>query len=94
MSVEDIDFEYVAQLDHEYMHVFLDSQMLIADRMRFAGEIPKLLGNFKRLHREVAADVTALFGDSDYDSNCRDDECKQCGAIRRLKEIARKWPNG
>lgn len=85
MSVADIDFDYVAQLRHEYMDVFLDSQMLIADRMKFAGEIPKLLGNFERLLREVHEIHPLLATQVMHTDEAR-------AGMERLAELASAWP--
>lgn len=95
MAVSDIDFDYVAQLRHEYMNEFLDSQMLIEDRIKFAGEIPKLLGNFDRLLREVH-EIYGLLANATHDPAADADTevrcCRSCEAFRRLADLASAWP--
>ncbi len=84
--MSDIDFDYVRQLDHEFTDVFLDSQMLIEDRIKFAGELPKLLGNFKRLHREVAEAYVALSTQVMHSTEAMN-------GMERLAAIAEEWPS-
>lgn len=86
----DVDFGYVRGLDHEYNHVFLDSQMNISERMKFAGELPKLLGNFWRMHREVIAihellEAAAIDGCLD---TMHASDCPLTQALDRLATLA------
>lgn len=86
MNVADIDFDYVAQIRHEYMNVFLDSQMLIEDRIKFAGEIPKLLGNFERLLHAVNEIYPMLATQVMHTDEAR-------AGMETLRQIASAWPD-
>lgn len=55
-----VEFGYIRDLRDEYNNVFLDSQMNIAERMKYAVELGKVLGNFDRLHHAVYECYTTL----------------------------------
>ncbi len=92
-----VEFEYIRRTRHEYMNVYLDSQMNIADRMKWAGEIPKILGNFYRLHKEVKEIAELLIqaledGCVELRRHGEEEPCDSLDlALERLNEIAEEW---
>jgi hypothetical protein len=94
-----VEFDYIRRTRDEYLNVYLDSKMNIADRIKWAGEIPKILGNFHRLHREVTEIAELLI--NAFEDGCielrrhvhENDPCDSLDIVlERLNEIAEEWP--